>query len=365
MIHVMSWFSLRMHAGYRCRHAGVCCRANWEIAVETHVLAAVDATRLLSSAAGRALMAGLEHEVELQVPRAGDGTCLFYEPGAGGSCAIHREAGAAALPTACRHFPREIVIDARGTWVSLSHYCPTAAALLATPSALEIVEAGPALVIEAPIDGLDAREVLPPLVRPGLLSDPDGYAAWESAGLAILGREDLTSGEALDLIEALTDRLRQWSPGPESLSAAVTRASTELRPSSGRGARKAGALANDFAALVAQHVPEESFPVADYETRWAPLVEGAADVELVMKNYLGARLFANWIAYQGQGLRTVVEWLRTCHAVIRSEIALGLSSDRRPATAAEAVAAAGRADLLMVHTVDSQRFADFHIEREA
>ena len=125
-----------------------------------------------------------------------------------------------------------------------------------------------------------------------------------------------------------------------------------------------GALANDFAPLIAQHVPEESFPVAEYETRWAPLVEGSRDVELVMKNYLGARLFANWIAYQSQGLRTVVEWLRTCHAVIRSEIALGLTSDRRPATAGEAIAAAGRADLLMVHTVDSQRFADFFAESE-
>ena len=36
-----------------------------------------------------------------------------------------------------------------------------------------------------------------------------------------------------------------------------------------------------------------------------------------MKNYLAARVFANWIAYQGRGLRSIVEWLRTCAAIVR------------------------------------------------
>ena len=99
--------------------------------------------------------------------------------------------------------------------------------------------------------------------------------------------------------------------------------------------------------------------------RWAPLVEGRPDVELVMKNYLAARLFATWIAYQSQGLRTVVEWLRTCHAVIRNEMALRLMREPRAATVEDATAAAGRADLLIVHTLDSQEFADFFKEAEA
>ena len=83
-----------------------------------------------------------------------------------------------------------------------------------------------------------------------------------------------------------------------------------------------------------------------------------------MKNYLAARLFANWIAYRSRGLRTIVEWLRTCHAVLRNEIALRCMTDRRAATVDDAVAAASRADLLMVHTVDSARFARFFHERE-
>jgi hypothetical protein len=33
----MSTFSLTLHAGYRCRHTGECCR-NWTVAAEPHVL---------------------------------------------------------------------------------------------------------------------------------------------------------------------------------------------------------------------------------------------------------------------------------------------------------------------------------------
>ncbi len=357
MIHVMSWFCLRMHAEYRCRHAGACCRADWEIPAEAHVLAAVDGGVLRSSAAGRSLMAELAGTVEVTVPRRADRTCMFFEPRVSGSCAIHREAGEDALPTACRHFPRELLIDARGTFVSLSHYCPTAAALLATPGALDVVQARAPLRIGGPVEGLDGTDALPPLVRPGILGDLEGYAAWEAAALTVFARPDVTAGEALDEVAALTEMVRAWQPGESPLCAAVAGASTQLRPGSELGRSSRGALAAAFAPLVAQHIPEDAFPVADYEMRWAALVEGQPDVERVMKNYLAARLFANWIAYQGRGLRTIVEWLRTCRAVIRNEIALRCLESGRPAAVADALAAAARADLLLVHTIDSQTFA--------
>jgi hypothetical protein len=82
------------------------------------------------------------------------------------------------LPSACRHFPRVVVIDPRGTFVTLSHLCPTAARML--------IDGGPAVVVTsgAVIDthavgvweGLDARGELPPLVRP-----------WRALGLGRLG----------------------------------------------------------------------------------------------------------------------------------------------------------------------------------
>jgi hypothetical protein len=372
MILVMSWFCLRMHAGYRCRHAGVCCRADWEIPAETHVLTAVDrSSTLRESTAGLALMDGLHATAELLVPRDDRRTCLFYEPRASGSCAIHREAGQDALPSACRHFPRELLVDPRGTFVSLSHYCPTAAALLTTPDGLDIVEARPPLRIGGPIDALDATEALPPLLRPGLLTDLDSYAAWEAEGLAILSRHDLTATAALARIDAMTEQLRR---GQTRVRPSPDRAQTEVRPGSDLAQTSVeagsdlgltpGALAHGFAPLIAQHIPEDAFPISEYETRWAHLVEGSPEIERVMKNYLAARLFATWIAYQSRGLRTIVEWLRTCHAVLRNEIALRCMGERRNATVDDALAAAGRADLLMVHTIDSSAFARFFHERE-
>ena len=45
-------------------------------------------------------------------------------------CIVHRDLGEPHLPTTCRHFPRVAVQDRRGTFVSLSHFCPTAASML-------------------------------------------------------------------------------------------------------------------------------------------------------------------------------------------------------------------------------------------
>ncbi len=103
-------------------------------------------------------------------------------------------------------------------------------------------------------------------------------------------------------------------------------------------------------------------PRSDRGQTW--LRPGSDQGQTRLRPGLAARLFANWIAYQSRGLRTIVEWLRTCHAVLRNEIALRCMANRRAATVDDAVAAASRADLLMVHTVDSARFAQFFHERE-
>ncbi len=127
------------------------------------------------------------------------------------------------LPSACRHFPRVFLRDGRGTLVTLSHYCPTAAALLLDDGPLFIMEAAAPLALAEPIEGLDAREALPPLVRPGLLADLQGYAAWEEAAMAQF--TDAPSIDvALDRITAATERIRQWTPQRGRLVDAVTSA---------------------------------------------------------------------------------------------------------------------------------------------
>ena len=56
----------------------------------------------------------------------------------------------------------------------------------------------------ATLEGLDARDALPPLLRPGMLTDLDGYDAWEQRAIGVLARGDLTAEQALARIERAT-----------------------------------------------------------------------------------------------------------------------------------------------------------------
>ena len=89
---------------------------------------------------------------------AADGSCVCFDPEAQQrpACAIHRALGHEALPSACAHFPRVAVTDDRATAVTLSHFCPTAAAMLFRDMQLSIVEAPPSFNSVREYEGLDA-----------------------------------------------------------------------------------------------------------------------------------------------------------------------------------------------------------------
>src|SRR6478672_6417798 len=106
---------LDFHTAYRCRHAGACCQAAWPIPFDDGTVAARDA----------------------------DGACSFFD-GITHLCAIHDRHGMHALPLTCRMFPRLVLHDARGTFISLSHFCPTAARLLFDAP-------GDGTIVEAPL----------------------------------------------------------------------------------------------------------------------------------------------------------------------------------------------------------------------
>jgi L-aminopeptidase/D-esterase-like protein len=103
-----------------------------------------------------------------------------------------------------------------------------------------------------------------------------------------------------------------------------------------------------------------------FEEIWQERVAPASRCfDVAMKNYLAARVFANWIAYQGRGLRSIVEWLRTCAALVRhqavrvalephSGFAAGTGSAADPGDVVEGFR---MADLLLLHVVDTQAFA--------
>lgn len=272
-----------MHVPYACRHSGACCSSGWAIPIEHARVAPVgmlrgDGSWLRPAPEAPATIAGV-------IAHTRDGRCVFRDEG----CEIQRALGHAALPSACQHFPREVLIDARGAFVTLSHYCPTAADLLFDHDGpIGIVEGPPAVPVGDP-EGLDARGVLPPLLSDGVLMDLEGYSAWEAHLVHVLTSDDgRTPEDALATLGSDLGVLQQWRPGGRSLSEAITRL-----PASAAGSSRA--------------VP----PI----TAGPGCSPGLSD--LVIRRYLAARAFASWMAYQAGGMAAVLTHLRLALAVLR------------------------------------------------
>jgi hypothetical protein len=285
----MAVFCLSVHARYACAHRGACCTAGWPIPVEPRVVAGLAAN-------GIRVTPVLETDSQ--------GTCTFFERESH-LCAIHRQAGPELLPSACRHFPRVVLDDPRGTFVTLSHFCPTAADMLLTAGPIHIVEAPASLVGPGPLEGLDARNVLPPLLRPGMLMDHAGYAAWERLAIALLDRRDLSPEQAVAAIAESATLTYDWSPGFGSLENWIHSHVTE------------GAW--HLSRKSARHLIDEGRPI---------------------KAFVAAHVFASWAAYQNGGLLGVVDGARAALSRLRVELARG-------ATLVEAAAAV---DLFLRHT---------------
>lgn len=354
------WFCLTLHARYQCRHAGACCE-NWAVDAEPQVMAVVEARQIRrAGVSGPQFVAPASNgHGAWSVARSGDGSCIFLDRDGGHLCEIHRAAGAAALPSACRHFPRTILRDARGTFVSLSHFCPTAALMLLSDDPLMLVEARPPLRLDEPIEGLDAVHELPPLVRPGLLCDLEGYAAWERGCLEILARTDLTYHQALDLIAAATDIVREWRPGAVGMVDQVAHAFHQRPVGCAAAAPDAHQRAIEpVAALSAAGIPGGFVPIDGFEPLWAAHAAGPFErFDRGMKNYLAARFFGTWMAYQGRGLRSTVAWLQTAAALVRHHFLKRVMAAPAHPGADDFIEAVRMTDLLLLHVLDTAAFA--------
>jgi hypothetical protein len=344
---VPTW-CLEFHAEYRCRHAGACCRAAWDIEVEPAVVQAATGRRIVPLHPAvepfRTDRAGI-----VTLARRADGDCHFH---AGARCTLHNAGGEALLPSACRHFPRVLLIDARGVLLTLSHYCPTAAALLLDGGAITVVEARAPLALTGEVEGLDAREALPPLLRPGMLMDVADYGRFETACLRTFG-QSIDAGASLDRLAAATEIMRTWRPGEGTLADRIDRAFAAPPPV---GAEDPG-LSQAFGvvrSLTGPH-PDMEVPVR-FSARWPQaLAAGGASMQGVLARYLAAATFGNWMAYRGQGLRSVVEWLRACYDVLRVQIVREAGEPLR-ISRDSLIRAVRAADYLLVHTVDSLAF---------
>ncbi|MGH9372884.1 MAG: YkgJ family cysteine cluster protein [Vicinamibacterales bacterium] len=280
----MRAYCLTIHAAYQCAHSGACCTAGWPIPIDPERVSALRARGMIPDGGdARPLVlrrAGSATSRTMMIGTAAGGACVFYDADHGRLCAIHRDAGPELMPSACRNFPRIALRDGRGLFVTLSHFCPTAARLLLAAGDIGIVEAPPGLSLMGEVEGLDATLVMPPLLRPGMLMDLDGYSAWEHEAIAVLDERTYAARTAVAVIAAGTEGACTWRPGANTLVAHVAHA---------------------FARARAIH---QSDGVRH------------SRVERATKAFLAAHLFANWAAYQNGGLRAVVTALESALALL-------------------------------------------------
>jgi hypothetical protein len=286
---------LNVHAPYVCAHAGACCEAGWTIPVEDGLVAPLRTI-------------GIDIGAERIAPVRSDGSCAFFERQAGRLCTIQRRGGAALLPSMCRHFPRVVVNDPRGASVTLSHFCPTAAGLLFTAPHLTIVDAPSSLALNGSLDGLDATGVLPPLLTTDVLTDWDGYSAWEARAVALFDGEHVQPERAVEALAIATDASCRWRPGSQSLSEAV------------------------------HHAFARSQPVVDLgdTERWGSFGR-------TVNAFLAAHAFASWTAYEPDGLRAIPV------AVAKALSTLTRNLDDRPLTRETLTEAIRATDLQLRH----------------
>jgi hypothetical protein len=307
-------FWLSFHEPYVCRHSGVCCSSDWDIDIESSRIPLIDRAiargQLSAPVQWYRTVAGTPDDVGGVLARSGAGRCVFHtDPG----CAIHTALGDEAMPSACQHFPRIALLDPRGVSVTLSHYCPTAASLLVDARGpVSIVKGPPVLPGGALPEGLDARDALPPLETPGRLMDWDAYSAWESRAVDLLTTVIPVEG-VLDLLDP-------------------------------------GAAVVDDRTLF--EIARTSVPAPYGWPSFVASQDAASADAQVVGRYLAAHAFAAWTAYQGDGLRSTVRYLRLVLAVLKTELA-------RRGSLIEAIR---QSDLLLRHLADRRLLSDhlFH-----
>jgi hypothetical protein len=364
-----SVYALSIHADYQCQQSGVCCTSDWDVPVELPLYRSLE--RALSAGHVRPaaephngdpiLMTGddLPDDAAAMVARTSSGDCVFYHRGSG-LCVVHRDAGQEQLPATCRHFPRLAVRDGRGTSITLTHYCPTAAAMLFRDDVpLEIVGA-PAAFPPAEYEGLVITpEDWPPLLHPKMLMDLSGYAAWERHMVACCAREGISPESVIGTLDRDARQLRGYSRTSGSIADAVA-----ALPAENVSADPHRAIDASLAiyAEVLKAVPADMMPEPDevgLDLAYANGVAGQWDQWRVpITRFLATKAFASWTAYQGRGVLTIVRGLEAALGLVRVEAARQVRNAGRVLDAELLREGFRQADFLLNHLAAGDELAE-------
>jgi Fe-S-cluster containining protein len=361
-------FALSIHADYRCRHSGECCSTDWDVPVELPVFRtlqeAVARGSLLPQPAARHLdpfvvEPDLPDGAAAMLERTDAGQCVFLEHGTK-LCIVHRDMGESALPATCKYFPRLAVRDGRGTFITLSHYCPTAASMLFREDRQLAIVARPEAFPAGDYEGLIVSSSdLPPLLAPAMLMDPAGYTAWERHMVARCTSATHGPEAVLATLRRDARLLRTWKPADGTLVDAVQSLPSDLEREDAADTLDASA---DLYTQVMHAIPDDWRPSPDEQDLgmwYAEHVRPAwSAFHTPLNRYLATKAFASWTAYQGRGVATIVRGLEAALAVVRIESARQCRNADRRLDADLLHQAFRRADFILNHLAVGEDLAE-------
>lgn len=376
---------LSCHAHYACAHSGACCRSGWPLPVDARSVPLIDAAVVQGRVQTVDDDPSWLHE-SAEVPdgmagvfRQAANACVFHVPRASAGsphaddmrhCAVHAALGHEALPASCQHFPRVCLIDARGVRVTLSHYCPTAAAMLFDHEGPVEIMRGPEAVPGTPVpEGLDARDEFPPRLTPGVLMDLDALSAWERLLVQTLAGPSAPEGTPADALARLrlyAEHLSQWTPGNDTpLSDAIGALSAGDAFGAGASATGRGFDGGPYRLERQRRAMRIVAQACRAPWTWPAMPPNLDDIDRefvapqwptfgpLVRRYLAAKAFGAWMTYQADATRGLVRWLQLAHDVLRVEAGRACGPARRPLDRDLLLAAVRQADLLLLHYADS------------
>lgn len=350
-------YALDFQTSFQCSNCGLCCASNLGIQVEQDIY-----DTLCRCIKNRELQLPSDKEPAMdklfitkknpsgepiiELGRNEKGQCPFLESGDVYLCAIHLQVGSDALPAICRLYPRMCVLSPLGVYIGLSHSCPTAAALLFSgEETIAITQNPPTFPPSQKYEGLDARKHLPPLLRPNVLMTWEAYILWEQYIIEFINRKEYTPEDALIVLCTTVEKLRSMNSGEyfdiqvmkeilqsdknadaEQLKSQIKKIPSGI-PHTLRyytqiinmfdGKHTAfKKIYEDFKLFYSAN--EKSEILRNFANDYAAYIHPVwSEFERPIRRYITAQLFANYFAYQGNGLRTGIFFVIIAQACVR------------------------------------------------
>jgi hypothetical protein len=223
---------------------------------------------------------------------------------------------------------------------------------------IEIVESPPAFP-PADYEGLRVdKEAWPPLLHPHMLMDMDGYSAWEQHMVARCGESGSSPERVVSTLRRDAQALRTYTPDTGPLTAAVANLPVRAVDEPIQDTLDSSLLLH---AEVLSAVPDDVRPEPDEEGLREAFERGVVPAWNLwhppLRRYLAAKAFANWTAYQGRGVLTIVRGLEAALAFVRVEAARECRNAGRVLDAGLLTQAFRATDFVLNHIAVSETLA--------